>query len=78
MVSSSFAFALASPVLPPFRVSGVPQRGHLHLLGILFSLNLCCSQLFKLGFAKGHGSVHFPLVKLKTTTPITIKAPPAS
>ena len=53
MVRSSLAFALASPVLPPFRVSGVPKRGHLYVFGMFFSVILCCFQVFKLSFAVG-------------------------
>src|SRR4030042_716270 len=44
MVSNSFALALTSPFLPLFRARGVPQRGHLHLLAMFFSLLLCTSQ----------------------------------
>ena len=77
MVSSSFALALASLFLPPFRTSGVPHRGHLHLLDICFSLLFCGFQIFKLEAVEKVG-VYFPLVKLNVATPITIMTPPAS
>jgi hypothetical protein len=77
MVSSSFALALASLFLPPFRISGVPHRGHLHLLDICFSLLFYDLQIFKLE-ADEKVCVHFPLVKLKVATPITIMTPPTS
>jgi hypothetical protein len=57
MVRSSLAFALASPVLTSFRVSVVPQRGHLFVLGMFFSVILCCFQVFKLWFAVGSVAV---------------------